>query len=574
MGDDWKNDKNNIHSHATFNQLPVLQDGSFYLAQSNAIVRYCGRKWGKEGNTNREYALSEAMIEEAIDLYDILSYAKYRNGNTADAWSNAYKSMFKHLDNLERLMNGSKFGTAHTMGDMAIFTSLNIALDSFPTLLNSYLHLKCWYDEIANNDAVAKLLKESAIYLKQPEPMTLTYFGIAARAFAVPVAAAYLWRSDLHWNKISFPQWMGNEGGIKDTPQFGQLPYLEDGGKLMCQSMAIARYVAHKWGLEPSDMKDYAMAEQLIEQSNDIFSLMTKAKYSGDTEEVWREKLSQIPSQLDHVEKLCDGGKFASQKTMADFCLFQAINYYLVSVWDGLKPYPNLTAWYSEIASHRAVKKLISTNPTYYQRTHVELHYFGIKARAFEVAVAAAFMGLKEPNFKWVKYKSEDWQANKDDVKSHCHFGQLPMLKNGSRSIVQSMAIARYCAKIWYIEGGNAKDYAISEQLMEVSTDMNKMLIQAKYWPPNANTPDQWDEYLAKFPKIFSQLEKLMGGNKFTEDTTMGEFSLFAKINAYVDNVPNGLDNFKALNAWYNNIASNEAVAALLKSVPAYFKKP
>eukprot|EP00463_Aulacantha_scolymantha_P002654 TRINITY_DN33_c0_g1_i13.p1 TRINITY_DN33_c0_g1~~TRINITY_DN33_c0_g1_i13.p1 ORF type:complete len:148 (+),score=36.36 TRINITY_DN33_c0_g1_i13:59-445(+) len=55
------------------------------------------------------------------------------------------------------------------MGDMALFSSINMVLDNAPDMLDNYKNLKTWYDEIASKDAVKAVLDSSNIYMKRPD---------------------------------------------------------------------------------------------------------------------------------------------------------------------------------------------------------------------------------------------------------------------------------------------------------------------------------------------------------------------------------------------------------------------
>jgi len=172
--DDWKNDKNDIRSHCAFGQLPVLNDGDEWISQSNCILRYLGRKWGKAGSNNKNATLSDVLIEESSDIFDILVEVKYRGKNTLKAWDEAFKKLPKHWTNLEKLMNGEVFGDEILIGDMSLFAVINMIHDSDPHTLKNHVSLKKWYDAIANNDGVKALLANCGMNFKLPERPNFT----------------------------------------------------------------------------------------------------------------------------------------------------------------------------------------------------------------------------------------------------------------------------------------------------------------------------------------------------------------------------------------------------------------
>jgi glutathione S-transferase len=73
-----------------------------------------------------------------------------------------------------------------------------------------------------------------------------------------------------------------NLAELKPSLPFGQLPYLVDGDVKVAQSLAIVRYLARKGGLQGDDDKGFAFSEMLIQEMEDIFTLMAKANYEKD----------------------------------------------------------------------------------------------------------------------------------------------------------------------------------------------------------------------------------------------------------------------------------------------------
>jgi len=346
----------------------------------------------------------------------------------------------------------------------------------------------------------------------------------------------------------------------------------------MAQSMAITRYVANKWGIEGDSLEDFAMSEQLIEESNDILQILMDAKYkepNKNTPQKWNEQLEKLPKHIAALEKLMTGEKFTSKHTMGDFCLFQVINYFLDSCPGALKDLPKLKIWYNEIASNSDVMYLLNTTPAWYKAPSepIVMHYFDLKARALAVPVAAAYKGLTQASFQWKKVSFDHWKNNADNIKSKCTFGQLPVVIHGDVVMSQSMAITRYCAMQWGLEGSTMKEFAMCEQLIEQSKDMFEIFMGAKYYGEDKNTAEKWDTQLEKMPKHLAKCEKLLVGTKFTASHTMGDFCLFGEVSRYLDNCPQGLDDFPGLKGWYDEIASNAAVKAVLENTQVWFKK-
>jgi len=106
-------------------------------------------------------------------------------------------------------------------------------------------------------------------------PMTLHYWKIKARSYAAMAVAQAGGLNVVHTDDPNLAE-------LKPSLPFGQLPYLVDGDVKVAQSLAIVRYLARKGGLQGDDDKGFAFSEMLIQEMEDIFTLMAKANYEKD----------------------------------------------------------------------------------------------------------------------------------------------------------------------------------------------------------------------------------------------------------------------------------------------------
>ncbi len=60
------------------------------LAQSNAILRFIAEKAGTNGDTPKDRAMSEMLIEESVDLYNSLVKANYSADKAQGEWVVSY----------------------------------------------------------------------------------------------------------------------------------------------------------------------------------------------------------------------------------------------------------------------------------------------------------------------------------------------------------------------------------------------------------------------------------------------------------------------------------------------------
>ncbi len=193
-----------------------------------------------------------------------------------------------------------------------------------------------------------------------------------------------------------------------------------------------------------------------------------------------------------------------------------------------------------------------------------KLYYWGIKARGQLPVLLAAF--AQQPL---------DWERNPDwpGLKSETNFGQLPYLVDNGLKVNQSMAIARYLSRKYGLQGDNDADFAISEQLIEESSDIFTAVAKAHY------SPDKAAAYATLFeteiPKHFGFLEALLPNeNGFASKTTAGDIAVFSIVNLVLDLEPTATDNFPKLKAFYAGLSQNAGIKGYLdQNIPAYFKR-
>ena len=132
-----------------FGQLPFLVDGDIKVSQSNAIARYLGRKANILGESDADFALSEALVEEQADLFTLLVKANY-DAEKEQAFVKTFAESFPaHLQKLEALLQQDFFTSKLTLGSLAIFSVLNFALDLEPSVLDATPKLKAFYQRVA-----------------------------------------------------------------------------------------------------------------------------------------------------------------------------------------------------------------------------------------------------------------------------------------------------------------------------------------------------------------------------------------------------------------------------------------
>lgn len=137
-----------LKAETPFGQMPYVVDGDvkvrccmmgkiFYalqIAQSNAIARYVARKVNMQGDNDKDFAMSEMLIEEAADIYNIIVKCQYVKEGRAEAWQKCIKEdLPAHFANLEKLLNGPQFCSKVLSGDLAIYSVRRNTKDDIAT---------------------------------------------------------------------------------------------------------------------------------------------------------------------------------------------------------------------------------------------------------------------------------------------------------------------------------------------------------------------------------------------------------------------------------------------------------
>eukprot|EP01121_Diplochlamys_sp_Union-15-3_P003312 TRINITY_DN13166_c0_g1_i1.p1 TRINITY_DN13166_c0_g1~~TRINITY_DN13166_c0_g1_i1.p1 ORF type:complete len:206 (+),score=31.44 TRINITY_DN13166_c0_g1_i1:22-618(+) len=167
---DWDKASSWQKDQTPFGQLPLLVDGDLRLGQSLAIARYIGRKAHLLGDTDTEFGISEMLVQQYDDLYNILAKAQYSQPRS-EAMKVAIVNIQKSLELTQNLLKGDTFTGKLLLGDLAIFGMLDLFVkDIKPDILDSFPKLKAFYERVAADDAVKGYLAlPMGGYFKTPD---------------------------------------------------------------------------------------------------------------------------------------------------------------------------------------------------------------------------------------------------------------------------------------------------------------------------------------------------------------------------------------------------------------------
>eukprot|EP01096_Ripella_sp_DP13-Kostka_P006076 TRINITY_DN2146_c0_g1_i1.p1 TRINITY_DN2146_c0_g1~~TRINITY_DN2146_c0_g1_i1.p1 ORF type:complete len:214 (-),score=110.54 TRINITY_DN2146_c0_g1_i1:86-682(-) len=149
-------------SQTNFGQLPHLVDGDLKISQSNAIARYLSRKFGLQGDSDADFAISEQLIEETVDIFNDLVKTRLAADKAAAFVTFFETDLPKHFGYLEAFLpSASGFASKITAGDIAIFSAINIILDVGPNVLDNFPKLKAFYEGLSQNAGIKSYLDQN-----------------------------------------------------------------------------------------------------------------------------------------------------------------------------------------------------------------------------------------------------------------------------------------------------------------------------------------------------------------------------------------------------------------------------
>ncbi|CAG9787116.1 unnamed protein product [Diatraea saccharalis] len=160
---------------------------------------------------------------------------------------------------------------------------------------------------------------------------------------------------------------------VKDSLPYGQLPIYEEDGKTLNQSLAIARYVASKSELLPSDPWQQALLDAAVHNVYDFWSKNTIGQYvAADPEKkatMKKHALEEIvPFYFSRFENelKSNNGYFIGKLSWADFVLVGIIETANLFYNDNIeKNYPTVSALVKTVHNLPRIKEYIASRDHY-----------------------------------------------------------------------------------------------------------------------------------------------------------------------------------------------------------------
>nr|AIZ46904.1 glutathione S-transferase sigma 4 [Cnaphalocrocis medinalis] len=197
----------------------------------------------------------------------------------------------------------------------------------------------------------------------------LHYFDLPGRAEFIRYILHYSGQNfeDVRYERSKWPI-----KNIKDNLPYGQLPLYEEGNKSLNQSVAIARYLASKTDLLPSDPWQQAILDAAVLNINDFWGkavvyLMEKdpVKKAAIKKQVSEEVVPYYFSRFEK-ELSSSGGHFGGKLSWADFILVgmvETANLFFGEEFE--KKYPSITALMKKVRALPGIKEYIASRKPY-----------------------------------------------------------------------------------------------------------------------------------------------------------------------------------------------------------------
>jgi len=164
---EWAKDKENLG--LDFPNLPYLFDGDIKITQSNACLRYIGRKNKLDGESELEKSRVDMMESQAMDFRNIwVNFCYGGTKETLETRSVAYRKKChdNYLIRFENFLNSKTFfaGDKVTFVDFPMYELLTQHLHFDAALLDTYPNLKAFLKRFEELPKIAAFLKSDKCF--------------------------------------------------------------------------------------------------------------------------------------------------------------------------------------------------------------------------------------------------------------------------------------------------------------------------------------------------------------------------------------------------------------------------
>ncbi|XP_063814617.1 glutathione S-transferase P 1-like [Pseudophryne corroboree] len=160
---DWQAGKVELKKTAIFGQMPRFQDGDFAIYQSNAILRYLGRKHGLNGSNEKESTKIDMINDGVEDLRQ--KYYRFLFTDNEENKDKYLQDLNTFLGYFEKILSENSKGSKYLVGDKISYADYNLLdtlqcnLDLSPTCLSKYPLLSAYVERIISHPKLSAYLK-------------------------------------------------------------------------------------------------------------------------------------------------------------------------------------------------------------------------------------------------------------------------------------------------------------------------------------------------------------------------------------------------------------------------------
>lgn len=195
---------------------------------------------------------------------------------------------------------------------------------------------------------------------------TLSYFDV--RALAEPIRILFALKGvEFEDNRVARDDWPA----LKPNTPWGNMPYLEEGGKTLGQSNAILRYLGKKYNLVGDNDFETAQVDELLEAMvdfrKDCFKQITEKDEAEKAKQLATLKADVFPKYLKKFNQILEknGGKYFVGKniTVVDINIGNYLQIFS-EIYDGLlDAYPLVKAHQATVFNTPGIKEWIAKRP-------------------------------------------------------------------------------------------------------------------------------------------------------------------------------------------------------------------
>ncbi len=128
-----------------------------------AIARFVARKTGLQGDNDADFAKSEMLLEESVDIATAVGKAHYATDRKSEMDKTFAEVVPKHLAALEKLATGETLTGKVLAGDLAIVAILNLLVKLQADVLDATPKVKAFYEKLVNDEKLKSLFDDETI---------------------------------------------------------------------------------------------------------------------------------------------------------------------------------------------------------------------------------------------------------------------------------------------------------------------------------------------------------------------------------------------------------------------------